>query len=346
MALVNPVLTQTYNLNTVDSGNALGTDLSNLLENDEGLDARVSALEEADPESTLTTKGDLLGRSATAPARIPAGANGSLLGYDSAQANGVTTYTPAQVVTAGAASVALLIPKTVILSNASGDPDHSITFSAGVTLDSTGTVLIVTAAATKALNASWTAGNGGGLLDTGTIANDTSYYGYVIYNSTTGATGHIASTSATSPSLPSGYTHYARIPSGLLRRATGVNRRFTYRTGWYWWTTLVGDIDTTTLSTTSTNFAMASSAPAIDGALIVLRVVPSSATDRQITIRHPSDTDTEPSASSAPFADIVTGGLTTPNELILSVNGSAQVAARSSGASTTLRAAVKAYRFE
>lgn len=345
MALVNPALTQTYNLNTVDSGLALGTDLSNLLENDEGLDARVSALEEADPESTLTTKGDLLGRSATAPARIPAGANGSLLGYDSAQANGVTTYTPAQVVTAGAASVALLIPRMVTIANASGDADNDITFSAGVMLDSTFAVLIPCAALTKRIDAAWSAGDNQGGLDTGTVANDTTYYCYAIWNPTTSTQDYLFSVSATSPTLPSGYTIYARIPA-IVRRATATNRRFTYRSGWYWWATLVGDIDTTTLSTTSTNFAMASSAPAIDGALIVLRVVPSSATDRQITIRHPSDTDTAPSASSAPFADIVTGGLTTPNELILSVNGSAQVAARSSGASTTLRAAVKAYRFE
>jgi hypothetical protein len=48
-------------------------------------------------------------------------------------------------------------------------------------------------------------------LDTGTLAASTFYYPYVIYNPTTLATAGLFSLSATAPTLPSGYTFFARI---------------------------------------------------------------------------------------------------------------------------------------
>lgn len=50
---------------------------------------------------------------------------------------------------------------------------------------------------------------GANALDTGTIATSTWYSVWVIYNGTT--TAGLLSTSATSPTLPSGYTHKARV---------------------------------------------------------------------------------------------------------------------------------------
>ena len=59
---------------------------------------------------------------------------------------------------------------------------------------------------------------GANALDTGTIATSTWYSVWVIYNGTT--TAGLLSTSATSPTLPSGYTHKARV--GWIRTdATG-----------------------------------------------------------------------------------------------------------------------------
>jgi hypothetical protein len=48
-------------------------------------------------------------------------------------------------------------------------------------------------------------------LDTGSLATSTWYSIWVIYNPTTTTVAGLASTSATSPSLPSGYTFYARV---------------------------------------------------------------------------------------------------------------------------------------
>lgn len=70
-------------------------------------------------------------------------------------------------------------------------------------LDSLRTSLITCSSVT--LNFSTTGLNG---LDTGTIASNTWYYIYAILNPTTLATGYLASTSATSPTLPSGFTRF------------------------------------------------------------------------------------------------------------------------------------------
>lgn len=59
-------------------------------------------------------------------------------------------------------------------------------------------------------------------LDTGTIATSTWYYIYAI--STGSLHGTLASTSATSPTLPSGYTYKARI--GAVLTASGVAQLF------------------------------------------------------------------------------------------------------------------------
>jgi hypothetical protein len=48
--------------------------------------------------------------------------------------------------------------------------------------------------------------------DAGTIAQNTWYYSYAILNPTTGATGYLASTSSTAPTLPSGFTVQRLLP--------------------------------------------------------------------------------------------------------------------------------------
>lgn len=57
-------------------------------------------------------------------------------------------------------------------------------------------------------------------LDTGTRAASTWYHVYVIYNPTTNTTAGLFSLSATAPTLPSGYTYYARV-GAVLTDASG-----------------------------------------------------------------------------------------------------------------------------
>ena len=74
-------------------------------------------------------------------------------------------------------------------------------------LDSLRTSLITCSSST--LNFATTGLNG---LDTGSIASNTWYYIYAILNPTTLATGYLASTSASSPTLPSGFTKFRLLP--------------------------------------------------------------------------------------------------------------------------------------
>lgn len=63
--------------------------------------------------------------------------------------------------------------------------------------------------------------SGLGGLDAGTIAANTWYYGFVVWNKNTGVVGGVISASDISPVLPSGFTHWARATS--LRTAPTTN---------------------------------------------------------------------------------------------------------------------------
>ncbi len=70
-------------------------------------------------------------------------------------------------------------------------------------------------------------------LDTGSIANDTWYSVWVIYNPTSDTVAGLLSLSATAPTLPSGYTFKARFgwvryATAALRRSKQVNNRAMY----------------------------------------------------------------------------------------------------------------------
>ena len=89
-------------------------------------------------------------------------------------------------------------------------------------LDSLRTSLITCSSAT--LNFATTGLNG---LDTGSIASNTWYYIYAILNPTTLATGYLASTSASSPTLPSGFTKFRLLPLAVkTKTGSAVLMRF------------------------------------------------------------------------------------------------------------------------
>jgi len=85
--------------------------------------------------------------------------------------------------------------------------------TAGIAADSTGTQLMTLGSAFTKTMASWAAGTGNGALDTGSVANSTTYHIFLIQNPTTGAVDILASTSASSPTMPSGYTLKRHIMS-------------------------------------------------------------------------------------------------------------------------------------
>ncbi len=98
----------------------------------------------------------------------------------------------------------------------SNNATNVLNIAAGQITDSTGTESMVGAASNKSL-ASWTAGPGGGGLDTGTTggAANTTYHVHVIKNPTTGAVDYLFSLSPTAPTLPAGFTLFQRAWSML-----------------------------------------------------------------------------------------------------------------------------------
>lgn len=101
------------------------------------------------------------------------------------------------------------------------DAPNDVDFAAGAAAaDASPYYLMQFAALTKRLDATFTAGNNGGMLDAGVVGNGP-YYLFGIGRSDTGATDFLGSLSSTAPAMPAGYDR-KRLIGGLTRTA-GVN---------------------------------------------------------------------------------------------------------------------------
>jgi len=119
-----------------------------------------------------------------------------------------------------------LLPNPITISNGT-DAAHDIDFTAGNFQFDDGSGQSVATALTKQIDASWVAGNNAGGLDTGAVAIDEIYYMFAIYNPTTLTSDFLFSLSATSPTLPSGYTKKKKIAS-LTTDGSGNIRNGSY----------------------------------------------------------------------------------------------------------------------
>ena len=99
-----------------------------------------------------------------------------------------------------------LLKQKIGIANSGGDADHDIAFTAGNFIFDDGTGQSRGPTFTKQIDALWASGSLAGGLDTGTVANNTWYAIYAIYNPTTTFADYLFSASFTAPTLPSGYT--------------------------------------------------------------------------------------------------------------------------------------------
>lgn len=106
----------------------------------------------------------------------------------------------------------------LLITNNSGTPNTNIDITAdqAVMINPTGNVPIYASAISVTINTTTTGANG---LDTGSRANSTWYNLFLISNGS--ATAGLASTSATAPTLPSGYVYYVRV--GAMRTDGSAN---------------------------------------------------------------------------------------------------------------------------
>lgn len=151
-------------------------------------------------------------------------------------------------------------------------------------------------------------------LDTGTIATNSWYYIYVIYNGTT--TGTLASVSSTSPTLPSGYTYSARIgavqtinTSATLYGTWQFGRDAQYVVGLAQTTVIPNMANgvTGTFSTTAPTYAAQS----------VIRFVPATASRIRIGVTGKYNNGTASGVQVAPNSSYSGGSTTNPPPLQL-----------------------------
>lgn len=98
-------------------------------------------------------------------------------------------------------------------STDSGDPDHDMVISAGVAtpVGSADNPAYLSSALIKRIDANWAAGTNQGGLDTGSVANNTWYYAWLIKDTVAGTVDVLFSTSATSPTLTGNYAAIRRL---------------------------------------------------------------------------------------------------------------------------------------
>jgi hypothetical protein len=137
-------------------------------------------------------------------------------GFDYAIGIGASNLTNALNIGTGISrsSGTITAPATPIRGSYTGDLSVKVATTTTVAVAASGVVVTDgTNFLTVAPSATCNLGTNGAVntLDAGTIAVNTWYYIYVIYNPTTVTTGTLASTSSTTPTLPSGYTYKARV---------------------------------------------------------------------------------------------------------------------------------------
>lgn len=125
----------------------------------------------------------------------------------------------------------------------------TMSIAAGTAVDSTNVSGMQLAAIAKTTSA-WAVGTAQGGLDTGSIANSTWYHFYVIQRTDTGVVDVVFSTNATSPTMPTNYTLFRRIGSGLTNgSAQWVN--FTQNGDDFNWLSPVLDVNALATSATA-----------------------------------------------------------------------------------------------
>lgn len=137
------------------------------------------------------------------------------------------------------------------ISNNAGDATNDIDVAAGQACDSTGAVNIIWAALIKQLDAAWAAGTNAGMRDAGSIADGT-WHIFAIKKDSDGTGDILASTSATAPTMPAGYTYFRRI--GSIIRITTI-LAFTQVGDDFYLTTAVSN-STSNPGTTDTPFTL------------------------------------------------------------------------------------------
>jgi len=133
------------------------------------------------------------------------------------------------------------------------DASHDIDITTGAATDSTNaSVLVLSSAITKQIDASWSVGTAAGGLDTGSVTTSTWYAIWLIKRSDTGVVDALFSTSFSSPTMPTNYD-YKRYIGAVLTDGSSNIYGYT-QTGDTWiWDYYFDDVNDSTPTTTITD---------------------------------------------------------------------------------------------
>jgi len=230
-------------------------------------------------------------------------------------------------------SILQAVPRSYLsgLTLSTAGSSATMSIAAGMGVDSTNTQSMILSSAISKTTSSWVVGTGNGGLDTGTIANSTWYYFYLIRRPDTGVVDVVFSTSSSSPTLPTNYTQYRYIGGGLTNGSAQWTS-FTQFGDDFYWSSPVLDY---------------SGAGVTTAALLTLSVprgrkmkawlnANGGAGGQALYLSDPANTDLAPSTTVAPLAS-VTGTSTTTGATSAGgvwTNTSAQVRQRSTATTT------------
>jgi hypothetical protein len=207
----------------------------------------------------------------------------------------------------------------------------TMTIAPGEATDSTNLVTLELAASINKTTASWAVGTATGGLDTGSIANSTWYYFYVIRRPDTGVVDVVFSTNSTSPTLPTNYTQFRYIGAGLTN-GSGQWTRFFQTGDEFWWETPVIDFN----AGASTTGALATmSVPRGRKMKILCQASLDTSGTVQAYLSDPSAANLAPSTTVAPYFNAGAFAVTPQTSLQLQIwtNTSAQIRQRATSTS-------------
>jgi hypothetical protein len=164
--------------------------------------------------SFLTTKGDLISRDASAIARLGVGSNGQILSADSTETTGL------KWINNDTSKLGL-----VTIENYSGDLNNDIRFFGEKMWSDNGAYLLNLPTYIKKLDASFSAGDNGGLLGQGlSKTSSTWFYLYGMRKDSDGSFDYYADTSASAANIPSGWANPVLI-NAMLTDGSGNNEQ-------------------------------------------------------------------------------------------------------------------------
>lgn len=245
-----------------------------------------------------------------------------------AVARGVVTTDAVGRITGVVAATAAL-PRGYIdglaLSNSAGDLTNDIDIAAGVCRNTANTIDILLAATlTKQLDVAWASGTNAGGRDTGAIADGT-WHVWLIRNNGSGVIDALFSLSATSATVPSGWTSVRRI--GAVIRESAALVRFTQIGDEFRRAGFVNGINVTSPGTSQVSDTIAG-LPANIKVGAILSIILTNASASFYAVFGDPDGPSLPTPSATVFHHAVVSSsiITTPASLTIRTNTSRQIA--------------------